>query len=582
MNLNTDLMAGPRRSRRRTGRWIFLMLVFVVAAASVMWWQASHSANSSYVKPQYTSKPFPIMIQGKWTEAYAQGTEKGLLVPLPVAQSLLGDGVHYEEKTESIILTTNTKVLHFKTGELDATLNRKPFALTFAAKKVDGELYLPLAPLTELFGVKMEIGESSGIVSFFMPEQAVQHAAVPEKTVKGIKLREGPGKSFAIVEDIPGGSDLRLWGESDGWYMAQSKSGNIGYVAKAGVSLLAIETIDPVTSTDEPFVAWKGTGKRINLTWEAVYSANPDTSKIGALAGVNVVSPTWFELVDGKGKIRSIADSSYSTWARSKGIQVWGLFSNGFEPDRTHTALASYESRFAMIQQMLAYAKTFKLQGINIDFENVYTKDKDNLVQFMREMTPIMHEQNLVVSIDVTPISNSEMWSAFLDRERLGSIVDFMMVMAYDEHWAASPVAGSVSSLPWVETSIKRILEEDGVPSDKLILGMPLYTRMWTDNPTADKEEDRMSSKTMDMDAVNELIKEKKLKPVYSEETGQNYVEFKEGTTIKKIWIEDATSIQARALLAKKYNLAGVASWRRGFESSDIWGVLDKELQSRP
>jgi spore germination protein YaaH len=285
--------------------------------------------------------------------------------------------------------------------------------------------------------------------------------------------------------------------------------------------------------------------------------------------------------MDGEGRIRSIADAGYSEWARGKGIQVWGLFSNGFEPDRTHEALSTYETRYAMIQQLLAYAKTFRLQGINIDFENVYTKDKDNLVQFVREMTPLLHEQNLVVSIDVTPKSNSEMWSVFLDRQRLGASVDFMMLMGYDEHWASSPVAGSVSTLPWVERSIQRILDEDGVPPEKLVLGIPLYMRIWTEEPQEDGQL-KVSSKTMSMDAVKKLIQEKKLKPVFSEEAGQNYVEFKEGETTKKIWIEDAVSIRARAELAKAYSLAGVASWRRGFETSDIWAELDKTLQSRP
>nr|WP_256761258.1 glycosyl hydrolase family 18 protein [Cohnella sp. WQ 127256] len=578
--MTTDQTNGPRRSRKRSGKWIFFLLLFVTAAIIAIWWKSAHSANTSYIKPQYTSNPFPVMVEGKWTEAYAQGTEEGLLIPLTIAQQLMGDGVRYEETTESIILTTETKILHFKTGELDATLNRKPFSLRFAAKKMEGDLYLPLAPFQELFGVKVDISKPEGIVSLFMPGEAIQHAGVPEKTSKGIKLRDGPGKSFAIIEDLPAGADLKLWSEAEGWYKVQSKAGHIGYVSKGAVSLLAVETIPSDAKTEEPFVAWKGSGKRINLTWEAVYSANPDTKKIGDLTGVNVVSPTWFELIDGKGNVRSKASAEYSAWARSRGLQVWGLFSNSFEPDRTHTALASYESRFTMIQQILAYAKTFKLQGINIDFENVYTKDKDNLVQFVRELTPLMHEQNLIVSIDVTPKSNSEMWSAFIDRERLGAVVDFMMVMAYDEHWAASPIAGSVSSLPWVESSIKRILEEDGVPSSKLILGIPLYTRIWTEEPNG-QDSVKVSSKTMGMGSVTQLIKDKKLKPVFSEEDGQNFVQFTEGKLVKKIWIEDATSIKARAELAKKYNLAGVATWKRGFETNDIWGALDTALQSR-
>lgn len=557
------------------------LILFVAAAFAVVWWKAVNAPNSSYIKPEYTASPSAIMVGGKWTQTFAKGSTEGLLIPLKVAQELMGQGIYYEEKTESIVLTTGTKVLYFKTGQLDATLNRKPFALRFAAEKEDDQLYLPLAPLSELFGVKVEVGQATGIVTLLMPGDAITHAGVPQTNEDGIKLRMGPDKSFAIIEDLIAEADLRIWGESEGWYMAQSKSGNIGYIPKGSVTLLAVEKIPLYDAQDQSFVAWKGTGKRINLTWEAVYSANPDTNKIGDIQGVNVVSPTWFELIDEKGRIRSKADASYSAWARAKGIQVWGLFSNGFEPDRTTVALASYESRASMIQQLLAYAKTFKLQGINIDFENVYTKDKDNLVQFMRELTPLLHEQNLVVSIDVTPKSNSEMWSAFLDRKRLGSIVDFMMVMTYDEHWAASPVSGSVSSLSWSENSIKRIIEEDGVPSSKLLLGIPYYSRIWTEESDG-KEGIKVSSKSVGMDSVQKIIKDKKLKPIFSQETGQNFVEYKEGNAVKKIWIEDAHSIKSRAELAKKYNLAGVASWRRGFESTDIWSVLDNTLQSRP
>ncbi len=579
--MNHELAPRRRRDGRRSRKWLLLLLLFAIAAGVTIWWKLSHSANTSYVVPQYTAQPNPIMIRGEWTEQYARGSDEGMLIPMPIALRLLGDGVRYEEKTESIILTNDTKGMHFKTGELDATLNRKPMTLRFAAKKFDDDLYLPIAPLTELFGIQIKLAESTGIVTLYEPGEEVRHGKVSLSKTKGITMREGPAKSYPIVEDLLAGTDVRiLEEEEEGWYKIQSASGHFGYAAKSGVAIGELETIPSEKEDDNPFVAWKSEGQKINLTWEAVYSANPDTAKIGELPGVNVVSPTWFELVDGEGNVRSNANSSYVKWAHSKGIQVWGLFSNGFEPDRTHNALSSYESRSVMIQQMLAYAKTFKLQGVNIDFENVYTKDKDNLVQFVREMTPLMHEQNLVVSIDVTAKSNSEMWSAFLDRKRLGASVDFMMLMAYDEHWASSPVSGSVSSLPWTENSVRRILEEDGVPASKFILGVPLYTRIWTEEPNGEGGV-KVSSKTMSMNAVNKLIEEKKLKPVFSAETGQNYVEFKEDKALKRIWIEDAVSMKARAELVGKYDLGGVASWRRGFESQDIWDVLDKTLQNK-
>lgn len=581
--MSRSLELGTRSRRRKSRAWLWVIfLLFVASAAAAAWWAWSETEkpNTEYVVPAYLSAPHPIMWNGEWTKSYTLGEGDGLLIPLEVGRKLIGDGILYEDQSDTVVLTTKTRVLHFKVGALDATMNSKPFTLQFAAEKEGETVYLPLAPLKELFGFQTEMDDDTGILTLFEPGQAVQPAEVANRKENGVQLREGPGIQHPIVEDLASGTAIRLWGESDGWYRAQSASGHLGYIAKQDAVLLPTTTL-PKPQEPEPFIPWQATGKRINLTWEAVYNVKPDPRKIGDLTGVNVVSPTWFELTDGDGTIRSKADAFYSEWYRSKGVQVWALFSNGFEPERTEQALATYETRLTMIQQLLAYAKTFKLQGINIDFENVKTSDKENLVQFVREFTPLAHEQNLVVSIDVTPKSNSEFWSVFLDRARLGETVDYMMVMAYDEHWASSPVAGSVSSLPWAETSIRRILQEDKVPPEKLVLGLPLYTRMWSETPDG-KGGVKVTSKTMSMSAVASLLADKKLKPVFSEQTGQHYVEFKEGDVTQKVWIEDAVSLEARMNLVKKYNLAGTAAWARSFATGDVWKVMDEHLQSRP
>ncbi|MET1167605.1 glycosyl hydrolase family 18 protein, partial [Bacillus velezensis] len=223
--------------------------------------------------------------------------------------------------------------------------------------------------------------------------------------------------------------------------------------------------------------------------------------------------------------------------------------------------------------QMLEYAQTYQLDGINIDFENVYTDDGPNITQFVREIKAMARIHGLMLSIDVTPKSNSEMWSAFLDRRALGSFADYVIVMAYDEHWAASPKAGSVASLPWTEASMRRILEEDEVPSNKLIMAVPLYTRIWTEE-TNDQGEVKVSSKAVGMNAIVELIQEKKLKPELDQASGQNYVEYKEDGATKKIWIEDAVSLQARVDLIASLKLGGVAAWNRSFANASAWEVL--------
>lgn len=573
-------MQTPRKKQKRGfGGFLFLCFIGVVAGGGYWGWQ-HYVPSFERLTPVFDTAN-PLFYQGEPTgygALVAQGG-KSVKLPLKLVQELLGPDapVRYEEESESIILTTSNSVMHFKTDALTATMNQQKVDLSFAAEKQEDTVYLPFEPLQELYGLQFDYAPSSSIVTIHTAAELIQTGSVAKQETE---LRSQPTIKAPIVETLQSGAKLRLWGEEEGWYKVQASSGYTGYVAKSAVVLGAIEMTASVEE-QESFVAWKLYGQRINLTWEAVYSRNPDVEKVGELEGVNVVSPTWFALKDAKGQLSSKADKSYVDWAHGKGMQVWALFSNSFDPDMTTTALASYESRQNMIRQLIAYAQIYKLQGINIDFENVYTKDKENLVQFVREMTPLLHEQGLVVSMDVTPKSNSEMWSAFIDRAALGKVVDFMMVMAYDEHWASSPVAGSVASLPWVEQSVKRILEEDGVPSRKLILGIPLYTRVWTEQAGEDGKT-KVSSKAIGMEAVDKLIGEKQLQPEFNASTGQHYIEYQEDGARKRIWMEDEVSIKARAELAKKYDLGGVASWARVFQKPAIWPVLDEALQSRP
>ncbi|XEC94123.1 glycosyl hydrolase family 18 protein [Paenibacillus tarimensis] len=575
MRVNT-----PRRrtGNRRLGRLVLLAGIAAVAAGAFIGWQRWFMPNNERVEPVFNHAN-PLIHRDIVLDSGALVDGESIKLPLEAVTELLGsqEPIRYEEETESIILTTEDKVVHLRTDGLTATVNQKPFDLSFAAEKKDGELYLPLAPLEQLFGVQAEHHADTSIVTIRMPGDSVQRAAAAREEAM---IRTEPTIKAPIVASIMSGEDVRIWGEQANWYRVEGPAGIIGYMAKTDAVLTDIETV-PEPSREQPFIAWKVYGQKINLTWEAVYSRNPDVTKIGELPGVNVVSPTWFELQDPSGRIRSQADTGYVSWAHKNGFQVWALFSNSFDPDLTTAALSNYESRLNMIKQLLTLAQMYKLQGINIDFENVYTKDKDNLVQFVREMTPLLHEQGLVVSIDVTPKSSSEMWSAFLDRKALGQTVDYMMVMTYDEHWASSPKSGSVASLPWVERSVVRILEEDGVPPQKLVLGVPLYTRIWTETK-GDDGKVKVTSKAVGMEAVEKLLKEKKLEPDFHSETGQNYVEYSEEGVLQRIWLEDETSIEARLQLVKKYDLAGIATWQRAFHKPSIWDLMDEVLHKRP
>ncbi|MEK4046780.1 glycosyl hydrolase family 18 protein [Paenibacillus sp. FSL H8-0048] len=564
-----------QRQRRVTKRGSLTrrLLGLVIIAAAAFWVVYYVLPNRQHLDPDWKGLDKPIFVKGQLTGYSASGTGDSLLLPLPFLQEYVDPSIRYEKESKSVILSTDSSLLYMQEESKAAALNNEPLQLRLAPEVKDKVTYLPADTLENLYGFEIEENANTGAVLLMTAGESVPLGKVKGKEGGKTKaLRSEPSVHAPILADMNPGDVVRIWNtDTKDWVYAQLDNGYSGYAQADDITGDGTRTVEkkPETPTRAQR-SWKD--KPVNMFWEAVYERKPNPAKFAALPGINVVSPTWFSIIDVKGNVRSQADRSYVDWAHNQGMEVWGLLSNSFEPDLTTEALSTYDNRMNAIVQMLKYADLYNLDGINIDFENVYTKDGPNVTQFMRELKPMAQSRNLIVSIDVTPKSKSEMWSLFLDRPALAAASDFLIVMAYDEHWAASPVAGSVASLPWVKTSMNRIIEEDMVPSEKLILGVPLYTRIWTE--ATEKGKTKVSSKAVSMNAVKEIIAEKKLTPVFDKEAGQNYVEYKEDDVLRKIWIEDSTSLTARVELAQSLKLGGVAAWNRSFASPEAWEAL--------
>ncbi|WP_126429405.1 glycosyl hydrolase family 18 protein [Brevibacillus marinus] len=507
-----------------------------------------------------------------------------LLLPFSFVKEKLDPYLYWDEPTQSVVVTTRDKVLRMESNKLVAFLNKTPVELRVPVQEVEGERYIPYAPLAKLYDYQVRYVPKTNVVIVERAGEAIQQGTVAAESAgesEPLPLRTGPTNKAPIVAELQPNAVVDILQEESGWYRLQTEDGIIGYLPEEAVTLSEIRRVaSPLEQGDQQKTAWKPLGKKIALVWEHVVNRTPDPAKIPPMAGVNVVSPTWFELADDQGTLLNKADAAYVRWAHQRGYQVWALVSNGFNPDWTTAVLSDYRKREKMIAQILHYANIYDLDGINLDFENVYLEDKERLVQFVRELTPYLHEQGLTVSLDVTIKSSSERWSMFYDRAALAEVVDYIAVMTYDEHWASSPKAGSVASLPWVEKGLQGVLEE--VPHDKLLLGVPFYTRLWKEEKQADGTV-KVSSKALSMAQAEAWLAERNLKPKPDPQSGQlyaSYVDPQDGATYK-IWLEDSSSMAKRVALVHKYDLAGIAAWRRGFEQPPIWQTIDEALHKR-
>ena len=307
--------------------------------------------------------------------------------------------------------------------------------------------------------------------------------------------------------------------------------------------------------------------QEIHLVWQPVHQGENDLTAKDKITGINVVSPSFFEISGENGWIKDSVDEPYVKGLKEKGYAVWPLITNSFDPDLTHRILQNETARRYVTEQLVFYIERYDLDGINLDFENIYDEDKDALTVFVAEISAALHAVNKVVSIDVTVPSDTANWSPCYDRQKLAQVTDYIILMAYDEHWRSSKTAGSVASIGWVERGIQSLVSN--ISPEKVILGVPFYTRLWQE---VNGEVVRAS--TLTMPQADQLWKAKGLERRWLQDMGQYYFEYEEEGQRFRVWQEDTRSLQEKNSLVQKYKLGGIAAWRKGFEENSVWQVL--------
>lgn len=503
-----------------------------------------------------------------------------ILLPFDVVKEYIDPYIHWDDNLKKVTITTKDRLIRMKTNELEAMVNNKPVNLNIPAIEEDGAIFIPIEFLSDFYNIDVDYLKENNVIIIDYRNRMVQTA---EPIVKEAVVRKGPSRKYPIIQRFDLGNNgeenvLRVFEEYEKWYKVRTNSGAIGYIEKKHVVVkwVTVNLIPPEEGKKEE--VWKPENGKINLVWEMMYGRRPDLDKIGKIEGLDVISPTWFTLKNDQGELINRADATYVEWAHNNGYKVWALFSNDFQDIKaTSRFLNNTDARDNAIRQLLIYASLYKLDGINIDFENIYKEDKDALTQFVRELTPLLKEQDLVVSIDVTIPDGSDTWSKCYDRKALGEIVDYVMLMTYDQHWTTSPVAGSVAQITWVEKNLIKVL--DMVPKEKLLLGLPFYTRLWVEETTENGNKKVTNSQVLSMESAKKMVNENNAEVRWDEASGQFYAEFKKDGKTYKIWMEDENSINLKSSLVHKYKLAGTAAWRRSDESPEIWEVLNINLK---
>lgn len=481
-------------------------------------------------------------------------------------ESRLNSCFYWDEETKGILLTTSGGVQTLLPG--DAAVAKTPGGQPAVQQESDGKVYISLDVVKEYTDLDYAYYSDPNRVVIRNEWDGVEQATVQSDTAQ---VRQKGGIKSLILADVQKGDTLLYLENLDNWCKVMTADGYTGYIQTEDIS--EPEAIEARTAKKDSYERITRDHK-INLVWHQSTSteSNDAMAEMTAeMTGVNVISPTWFSVTDETGTISSLASADYVKLAHDAGREVWGLIDNFNEAFDETTDLAYASVRSRIIEQLLAEAASCGMDGINVDFENLKEAGIPHYLQFLRELTSAAHAQNLVVSVD-TPVPQA--YTMYYQRGEQARFVDYMIVMAYDEHFAGSEEAGSVSSLPFVQQAVEEMTRV--MPADQVICGIPFYTRVWTEK----FGQSAITSEVLGMDGAKNYAKENQMTETWDASLGQNVATVETSDARYTIWMEDEQSMEEKLKVIQSADLAGVAEWKLGFERADVWGLISEYIET--
>jgi len=536
-----------------------------------------------------------------------------LYIPYDVLHSYLNERFYWDETEQILRYTLPEGIVNAEAETAEYTVAKEAQTADAVIVHVaDGEMYLSLSFIEQYTDIRWDYYEEPNRVVISDAWGEVEYVTVKSST----QLRELGGVKSSIITELEKGDRVIVIEEMDSWTEVCTEDGFVGYVKNKSLGSTQTELYE--SDFDEAEFTHISRSYTINMAWHQVTSqdANANVSSvIASTSGLNVISPTWFYLNDDEGGIASLASSDYVTYCHQQGIEVWALVSN-LENDEVDTTqvLNVTSSRDALVNNLVSEAIKYDLDGINVDFESLEAEAGAGFLQFIRELSIKCRNNSIVLSVDnYAPASYNE----FYNRDEQAVFADYIVLMAYDEHYNGSE-EGSVASLSFVTQAVEDTLEE--VPSEQVILGVPFYTRVWkltpdettaeddsgvldsdestadddgnaaeSDESVADSDENTsetdtdttdngdgytLTSEAISMSEAETRVAANDATYEWLEDCGQYYVEYEYGGSTYKIWIENEYSIEKKLEVMQSNGLAGASFWKLGFEKNTVWDTI--------
>lgn len=578
-----------RRKRQRMIRFVLLIILIIAAIAGIILWKRYSPSKEQYDMKKYygieKDGQVGITVDNKVVEAEGKLAGGKVYVAYNIVRDYINSRFYWDPNENVLLYMLPEDMISVDVGSKDYSISRKKKSEDYVILKTEGNTaYIALDFVQQYTNIDYEVSNNPDHVMIRTKWGKTDVATVKKNT----QVRYQGGVKSPVLAELKKKDEVTVVESEQNWKKVRTADGVIGYVKNK--ALKNEEKKNITRKFEEQDYSNISKDYTINMAWHNVTNQDANNAvaqRIAQTKGLTTLAPTWIHVADTNGNISSIASADYVSYAHKQSVEVWMTvrdFDGGISSEKESYELLSYTSRReTLITQLIAEALRVGVDGINVDFEKISDKCGEHYIEFIRELSVKCRQNGLVLSVDnYVPKSFNTQY----DRKEQGIVADYVVIMGYDEYYAGSPEAGPVSSYNYVKEGITETLKE--VPAEKVISGIPFFTRLWKETPKT--EEELKSDKGTDaeqysatvesdaygMDNAQAIVKQAGVDTTWDKKVGQNYATWEADGSKYEIWLEDSKSIEAKLKLMKKYKLAGTAEWSLGQESSDIWNLIQK------
>ena len=578
-----------RRKRQRMIRFVLLIILIIAAIAGIILWKRYSPSKEQYDMKKYygieKDGQVGITVDNKDVEAEGKLAGGKVYVAYNIVRDYINSRFYWDPNENVLLYMLPEDMISVDVGSKDYSISKKKKSEDYVILKTEGNTaYIALDFVQQYTNIDYEVSNNPDHVMIRTKWGKTDVATVKKNT----QVRYQGGVKSPVLAELKKKDEVTVVESEQNWKKVRTADGVIGYVKNK--TLKNEEKKNITRKFEEQDYSNITKDYTINMAWHNVTNQDANNAvaqRIAQTKGLTTLAPTWIHVADTNGNISSIASADYVSYAHKQNVEVWMTvrdFDGGISSEQESYELLSYTSRReTLITQLIAEALRVGVDGINVDFEKISDKCGEHYIEFIRELSVKCRQNGLVLSVDnYVPKSFNTQY----DRKEQGIVADYVVIMGYDEYYAGSLEAGPVSSYNYVKEGITETLKE--VPAEKVISGIPFFTRLWKETPKTEEElksdkgtdaeqySTTVESDAYGMDNAQAIVKQAGVDTTWDKKAGQNYATWEADGSKYEIWMEDSKSIEAKLKLMKKYKLAGTAEWSLGQESSDIWNLIQK------